>query len=150
MRSNGGVGWTGREAVKAIMAYRLSDTYKVSNLQVNGDRVTWSEHVTRNAGAPPTPGAGRTSAAVFDEEVEAIVSGGRISLLVTIVGGRPGAFDGQQLGVGSSTDLLVPLCVLVLVAAAVLIWPAAPGWRAPVRAQGQLMSGLREYVARRG
>src|SRR5262245_43748061 len=63
MRSSLGVGWTGREAVKAIMAYRLTDTYKVGDLHVNGDRVSWSEHVTRNAGAPPTPGVGRSPAA---------------------------------------------------------------------------------------
>jgi hypothetical protein len=150
MRSSLGVGWTGRDAVKAIMAYRLTDTYKVGDLHVSGDRVTWSEHVTRNAGAPATPGVGRSPAAVFDEDVEAVVTGGRIAILTTFVGGGSGAFDAPQFGVGSSADVLLPLSVLVLVATAVLVWPTAPAWRAPMRRDGHLMNGLREYVARRG
>ena len=150
MRSSQGVGWSGREAVKAIMAFRLTDTYVVGDLHVNGDRVSWTEHVTRNTGAPPTPGGGR-GPANFDEEVEAVVVGGRIASLTTYVGGaRP---DAQALAVGSAaTDLLVPLSVLLLVAAAVLVWPSSiSGWRTPaVAPTHQLMNGLREYVARRG
>jgi hypothetical protein len=151
MRGAQAAGWTGREAVRAIMAYRLTDTYVVGDLHVSGDRVSWSEHVTRNTGAPPTPGAGRAGTTNFDQEVEALVVGGRIASLTTFIGGaKP---DAQVLSTGSpTTDLLAPLCILVLVAAAVLVWPTSTAdWRAPaVGSSHQLMNGLREYVARRG
>src|SRR5512132_3724937 len=47
MRSSLGVGWSGREAVRAIMAYRLTDAYTVGELRVIGNHVVWSEHVRR-------------------------------------------------------------------------------------------------------
>jgi hypothetical protein len=148
MRSSQGVGWTGREAVKAVMAYRLTDTYVVGELHVHGDRVSWSQHVTRTTGSPPTPGAGRAGPTNFDEEVEALVVGGRIASLTTYAGGaRP---EAQVLSAGTpTTDLLVPLSVLVLVAAAVLVWPSGAALRVD-RGEHVLMNGLREYVARRG
>ena len=70
MRSSLGVGWTGRDAVRAIMAYRLTDAYTVGDLRVVGNRVVWSEHVRRSVSGSPI--------ANFDEDVEAIVVGGRI------------------------------------------------------------------------
>jgi hypothetical protein len=151
MRSSQGVGWTGREAVRAIMAYRITDNYTVGDLHVSGDRVTWSEHVTRVPQAPPSPGAGRAPA-IFDEDVEAVIVGGRIASLTTSVAGVQRA-DSRLSGAPSiATSLLVPLLVLVLVASAVLIWPTGSSMRvaSASAANGRLMSQLREYVARRG
>ena len=47
MRSSLGVGWSGPEAVRAIMAYRMSDSYTVRDLRAVGNRVIWTEHVHR-------------------------------------------------------------------------------------------------------
>ena len=60
LSSNIGMSAVGRDAVRAIMAARITDTYVVDNLRVTGERVTWSQHVRRTAmGSPPT---------TFDEE----------------------------------------------------------------------------------
>ena len=45
---------------------------------------------------------------------------------------------------------LVPLCILLLVAAAVMVWPSAEPVPAHPAAGSHLLDGLREYVARRG
>ncbi|HLZ25780.1 MAG TPA: hypothetical protein VKV73_00490 [Chloroflexota bacterium] len=141
MRSSLGVGWSGRDAVRAIMASRLADTYVVGDMRAVGNRVVWTEHVLRSvAGA---------QVANFDEDVEAIVVGGRIGSMVTYVGGahpQPAEATGQ---VSVSLDLLAPLGTLLLVAAAVLVWPHAP-LQSRRTASGQLLEGLRAYVARRG
>ena len=39
---------------------------------------------------------------------------------------------------------------MLLVAAAVLVWPSGQPARSTRTANGQLLAGLREYVARRG
>jgi hypothetical protein len=142
MRSSLGVGWSGRDAVRAIMAYRLADAYTVGDLRVVGNRVIWSEHVRRSVSGSPT--------ANFDEDVEATVVGGRIGSMVTYVGGahpQPTEMTGQF---SVSLDLLAPLGTLLLVAAAVLVWPQAAPMQPRRTASGQLLAGLRDYVARRG
>ena len=115
VRSSLGVSWAGREAIQAIMAYRLTDDYTVQNVQVGGNRVTWSEHVRRGATGGATVN--------FDEDVEAVVVGGRITSMVTYVGSsRP------QLTVAPSppaNDPFLPLSVLLLVAGAVMAWPSS-------------------------
>ena len=135
--------------MRTIISGRLTDNYLVTDVLVSGDRVSWSERVTRNTGAPPTPGAGRTPPTVFDQEVEVVVVDGRIARLTMFAAGaRPTASGAVSGWASPGRDLLVPLSVLVLVAAAVLVWPTAP---LPEREhQGQLIRGLREYVARRG
>jgi MFS superfamily sulfate permease-like transporter len=80
----------------------------------------------------------------------ATVVGGRIGSMVTYVGGshpQPIETTGQ---LSVSLDLLAPLGTLLLVAAAVLIWPQAAPMQPRRAASGQLLAGLREYVARRG
>jgi hypothetical protein len=143
MRSSLGVGWSGRDAVRAIMAYRLSDAYTVGDLRVVGNRAVWSEHVRRSvAGAP---------IANFDEDVEAIVADGRIDSMVTYVGGsHPAPLVEASVPFSVSLDLLAPLCILLLVAAAVLVWPQATPLQPRRAATGHLLAGLRDYVARRG
>jgi hypothetical protein len=143
MRSSLGVGWSGREAVRAIMAYRLTDAYTVGELRVEGNRVVWSEHVRRTVSGSPT--------ASFDEDVEAIVVGGRIGSLITYVGGSHPTMPvpaSQPFSV--SLDLLVPLSILLLVTAAVMVWPQTTPLRPRRAPNGQLLAGLRDYVARRG
>jgi hypothetical protein len=143
MRTSLGVGWSGRDAVRAIMSYRLTDTYSVSDMRVAGHRATWSEHVRRSVAGSPF--------AVFDEEVEAIVVDGHITSLVTYVGGaHPAAAvePAPQLSVG--TDLLVPFSILVLVATAVMVWPPPVSVQTRRVTSGHLLNGLRDYVARRG
>jgi hypothetical protein len=150
MHSSVGVGWTGREAVRAIMAYRITDSYSVGDIHVSGDHVSWTEHVTRVPQTAPSPGAGRP-AAMFDEDVDAVVVGGRITSMTTYVGGVQRGSQSATIAANSVTaNLLVPLLVLVLVAAAVLIWPTGSSVRVPSAANGRLMGQLREYVARRG
>ena len=141
LRSSVGVGWTGRDAVRTIMASRLGDTFTVGQVRVAGDHVTWSEHVRRGGGAVGT---------IFDQEVEAIVVGDHIARLETFVAGtHPVA--AESVPVAFNADLLVPLGVLLLVALAVLVWPpprpAPGGWPGQ---HGYLLSGLREYMQRRG
>jgi hypothetical protein len=124
------------------MAYRLTDAYTVGDLRVTGNRVVWSEHVRRSVSGSPI--------ANFDEDVEAIVVGGRIGSMVTYVGGshpQPVEATGQF---SVSLDLLAPLGTLLLVAAAVLVWPQATPMQPRRAASGQLLAGLRDYVARRG
>jgi hypothetical protein len=148
LRSSVGIGWSGRDAVRGIIAYRLSDTYTVGTVNVVGKRATWSENVRRTvAGSPP---------AIFDEAIEVTIEGGRIARLVTYVGdarllstllAESGATGTSPT---STRDLVVPLAVLVLVASSVLVWPervAQPAQHAP---HARLLAGLREYVARRG
>ena len=142
LRTSLGVSWAGRDAVRAIMAYRLADDYTVDEVHGAGNRVTWTEHVRRSvAGAQPV---------VFDEDVEALLVGGRIASLVTYVGGsHPPPLSPTTSQVSPRTNLLVLLSVLVLVAGAVLVWP--PPAEEPMRrvGDGRLLAGLREYVARR-
>jgi len=142
MRSSLGVGGTGRDAVRAIMAARLANAYTVGDLRVEGNQVVWSEHVRRNVWGAPV--------ANFDEDVVATVVGGRISSLVTYVGGaHPPTVAAPKL-VSLSTDVLVPLGTLLLVAAAVLAWPQTPPLQPRRTTTGHLLAGLRDYVARRG
>jgi hypothetical protein len=143
MRSSLGIGWSGRDAVRAIMAYRLTDAYTVGELRVVGNHVIWSEHVRRSVSGSPV--------ASFDEDVEAIVTGGRIHSLVTYVGGSHPTLPTESTApLSLSIDLLAPLTILILVAAAVLVWPQ-PTPLQPRRAPtGHLLQGLRDYVARRG
>jgi hypothetical protein len=144
IRSSLGVGWTGRDAVRAIMAYRLTDTYTlISDVRVVGNHAIWSEHVRRSVAGSP--------AAVFDEDVEAVVNGGRIASLETFVGGAHPTLAGQPVQRVAMADLFVPLTTLFLVAGAVLAWPsstAAPSTSYPISTH--LIDGLRDYVARRG
>jgi SnoaL-like domain len=143
MHSSLGVGWTGRDAVRAIMAYRLTDTYTVGDLHVSGNRATWTEQVRRVvAGSPP---------ATFEEDVEAVVEGGRIASLVTYMGGsHPSATVEATPQLSPTTDLLVPISIALLMAA-VLVWPPAETpFDARRAATGHLLNGLRDYVARRG
>lgn len=144
MRSSLGIGWSGRDAVRAIMAYRLTDAYTVGEVRGVGNRVVWSEHVRRSVSGSPI--------ASFDEDVEAIVSGGRIHSLVTYVGGAHPTLPAESTApVSHSVDLLASLAILFLVAAAVLVWPQPTTRLAPGRAStGHLLAGLRDYVARRG
>jgi uncharacterized protein (TIGR02246 family) len=145
MRTSLGISWSGREAVKAIMAYRLSDEYTVANVRVVGDRATWSEHVRRAVIGSP--------AANFDEDVEAVVVGGRISSMVTYVGGAHSSAVELEAPtpLATSGNVLVPLSVLLLVMAAVMVWPSAEPLPAQRTPNGHvLLDGLREYVARRG
>jgi hypothetical protein len=143
MRTSMGVSWSGREAVRAVMAYRLNDEYSVSKVEVVGNHATWTEHVFRRVvGAP---------AAFFDEDVDAIVVGGRIASMMTSIGGAQStAGSGRSAPVSASTDVVVPLTIMLLVAAAVLVWPSCQPRSATRTANGQLLAGLREYVARRG
>jgi hypothetical protein len=143
MRSSLGVGWTGRDVVRAIMSYRLLDTYTVGDRTVYGNRVIWSEHVRR--------GVAGSLSANFDEDVEAVVGGGHILSLVVYVGGTHPPLPTELSPAPSpSTSLLVPISILLLVAGAVLIWPPSTPLAAPRPANGHLLSGLREYVDRRG
>jgi len=143
LSSSIGMSAVGRDAVRAIMAARITDTYVVDNLRVTGERVSWSQHVRRTAmGSPPT---------TFDEEIEAVVHDGRISSMVTITGGvQPSTAtdSAAQLWVGA--NMLVSLSVLALVAAAVLIGTSASPIHAKWAPTGHLIDGLRDYVARRG
>jgi hypothetical protein len=86
----------------------------------------------------------------FDEDVEATVVGGRINSMVTYVGG----FHPPLVEVASqppvSADLLAPLGTLLLVVAAVLVWPSATPLQPRRVMTGHLLRGLRDYVARRG
>jgi hypothetical protein len=143
MRSSLGVGWSGRDVIRVIMSYRLLDSYTVSDVRAVGNRVIWSEHVRRGAAGSLT--------ATFDEDVEAIVVGGRIGSMVIYVGGThptPLSEPTPQLSAGA--NLLLPLSILLLVAGAVMVWPPTTALHAPRPANGQLLSGLRDYVARRG
>ena len=149
LKSSQGINWSGRDAVRAIMAYRLLDTYTLGDRHVAGDTVTWTEHVRRTvaAGAPP---------ANFDEDVEATVARGRIKSLVTYLGGmrRPASIAATAPVTASATaperppnPLVLPLSIALLVLA-VLIWPRAsaeprPPRRAP---SGALLDGLRRYA----
>lgn len=143
MRSSLGVGWSGRDAVRAIMAYRLTDAYTVGEMRVVGNHVIWSEHVRRSVSGSPM--------ANFDEDVEAIVVGGRIGSMETYVSGAHPTLPAEANAQFSvSLDLLAPLSVLLLVAAAVLVWPQATPLQPQNAATGHLLAGLREYVARRG
>jgi limonene-1,2-epoxide hydrolase len=142
IRTSLGIAWAGRDQVRAIVAYRLTDTYTVGEMRIAGNRATWSEHVRRSVAGSPV--------AMFDEDVEAVVMDGHITSLMTYVGGAhpPSAVDEAK---PARLDLLVPLSTLVLVAAAVMVWPAPPPpLHAPRVASGQLLNGLRDYVARRG
>ncbi|MDQ6673295.1 MAG: hypothetical protein M3069_21570 [Chloroflexota bacterium] len=143
LRSSLGVAWSGRDAVRAIMTYRLTDAYTVGEVRVVGNHVIWSEHVRRSVSGSPI--------ANFDEEVEAVVLGGRIGSLQTYVAGAhptpPVAATSQSQ---VSLDLLAPLGALFLVAAAVLVWPHATPTPPPRPATHHLLAGLREYVDRRG
>jgi limonene-1,2-epoxide hydrolase len=144
MRTNLGVSWAGREAVRAVMAYRINDEYTVSKVEVVGNHATWSEHVFRRVvGAP---------AAFFDEDVDAVVVGGRIASIMTFIAGaaKPNAVLTRPAPLSTSTDLVVPLGIMLLVAAAVLVWPSGQPPRSTRATDGQLLAGLREYVARRG
>jgi hypothetical protein len=143
MRSSLGVGWTGRDAVRAIMAYRLTDTYTlIGDVRVVGNRAIWSERVRRGIAGSPV--------AVFDEDVEAIVQGGRITSLETFVGGAHPSSGIQPVQRSALTDLFVPLTTLFLVAGAVLAWPASGGVPTPYPVGTHLIDGLRDYVAIRG
>jgi len=146
LRSSQGINWSGRDAVRAIMAYRLLDTYTLGDRYVVGDTVTWTEHVRRTvaAGSPP---------ANFDEDVEATVVRGRIKSLVTYLGGmrlpepmtaRVTAPATAQAPAPAPNPLVLPLSIALLVLA-VLIWPrtAAEPRRAP---SGALLDGLRRYA----
>ena len=151
LHSSLGVGWTGREAVRTIIAYRLNDAYVVGDLHVRGNRVAWAEHVTRAPDGTRQITGAASGPAVYDQEVEAVVVGGRIVSLITYLGGARPAIDTVAADVVSPPgDLLVPLSVLVLVATSVLVWPSADRIRPAVPKTGHLMSGLQEYVARRG
>lgn len=142
MRTSLGVSWSGREAVRAVMAYRLNDEYTVDKVEVVGNHATWSEHVFRRVvGAP---------AAFFDEDVDAIVVGGRIASMMTSIGGAQSNAGRRSAPMAASTDIMVPLTIMLLVAAAVLVWPSSPPQRQTRTPNGQLLAGLREYVARRG
>jgi hypothetical protein len=143
MRTSLGVSWSGREAVRAVMAYRLNDEYSVSKVEVVGNHATWTEHVFRRVvGAP---------AAFFDEDVDAIVIGGRIaSMMTSIANAQSSAGSGRPAPLSASTDIVVPLMIMLLVAAAVVAWPSGRPERSTRTANGQLLAGLREYVARRG
>jgi hypothetical protein len=144
MRSSLGVGWTGRDAVRAIMAYRLTDTYALSSdVRAVGDRAIWTEHVRRGVAGSP--------AAVFDEDVEAIVVNGRIASLITYGGGAHPTLAGESVEGPALANLFVPLTTLFLVAGAVLAWPPATGvQQTPAPLSTHLIDGLRDYVARRG
>jgi hypothetical protein len=143
MRSSLGVGWSGREAVRAIMAYRLTDAYTVGELRVIGNHVVWSEHVRRTVSGSPI--------ANFDEDVEAIVVGGRIGSMITYVGcSHPALPTESSQPFSVSIDLLAPLSILLLVTAAVMVWPQATPLQPRRAASGQLLAGLRDYIARRG
>ena len=145
LRSSQGIYWSGRDAVRAIMVYRLQDTYTVSDRKTVGNRVTWTEHVARPIafGAPP---------ANFDEDVEATVVDGRIASLVTSLGGARALQLKETVPapaeVPLSTQLLAPLSI-VLIVLAILVWP--PREAAPPRPSqtGHLLRGLRAYVDRR-
>src|SRR5712691_6639278 len=143
MRSSLGVGWTGRDAVRAIMAYRLTHTYTlIGDVRVVGNRAIWSEQVRRGVAGSP--------AAVFDEDVEAIVDGGRIVSLETFVGGAHPTLAGAPGQRSAIADLFVPITTLLLVAGAVLAWPTSSGAQTPYPVSTHLIDGLRDYVARRG
>jgi hypothetical protein len=143
MRSSLGVGWTGRDAVRAIMAYRLTDTYTlISDVRVVGNRAVWSEQVRRGVAGSP--------AAVFDEDVEAIVDRGRIVSLETFVGGSHPTLAAEPVQRSALADLFVPLTTLCLVAGAVLAWPSSGGVQTRYPVSTHLIDGLRDYVARRG
>ena len=142
MRSTLGVGWSGRDAVRAVMSSRLTDAYTVGDLRVLGNRVVWTEHVRSTV-----PGSPMGS---FDEDVEATVVGGRIDSMVTYVGGSHPPLVEVTSQPPVSVDLLAPLGTLLLVAAAVLVWPQATPLQPRRAATGHLLQGLRDYVARRG
>jgi hypothetical protein len=145
LRSSVGVNSIGRDAVRAVIAARITDSYTIDNLRASGERVTWSQHVRRNTLGTQAPPA------TFDEEIEAVVRDDHIASMVTYANGAhpsPAAETSTRFWV--SSDLLVPLGVLVLVAAAVLVGTStAPVQtkRAPTLA---MLDGLRNYVARRG
>jgi hypothetical protein len=70
---------------------------------------------------------------------------------VTYVGGAHPAPQPQLAQTFSvSLDLLAPLSILLLVAAAVLVWPQSAPLRPRRAPSGHLLEGLRAYVARRG
>ena len=143
MRSSLGVGWTGRDAVRAIMAYRLTDTYTlIGDVRVVGNRAIWSEQVRRGVAGSP--------AAVFDEDVEAIVDSGRIVSLETFVGGAHPTLASAPVQRSALADLFVQITTLLLVAGAVLAWPTSSGAQTPYPVSTHLIDGLRDYVARRG
>jgi hypothetical protein len=138
LRSSQGINWSGRDAVRAIMAYRLLDTYTLGDRHVVGNTVTWTEHVRRTiaSGSPP---------ANFDEDVEAVVVRGRIKSLVTYLGGmRLPPTVTATVPEPAPNPLVLPLSIALLVLA-VLIWPraAAEPRRVP---SGALLSGLRRYA----
>lgn len=141
LRSGRGINWPGRDAVRAIMAYRIMDTYTVGERHVSGDTVSWSEHVRRTvaAGGPPT---------TFDEDVTATVSGGHIKILVTSLGGprvEPTVDVPAQPASRPVTPLLLPLSLALLILA-VLVWPWGAG-TAPRRVpSGHLLVGLQRYA----
>lgn len=140
LRSSQGINWSGRDAVRAIMAYRIQDTYIVGERHVSGDTVTWAEHVRRSiaSGSPP---------ANFDEQVEATVTGGRIQSLVTYLGARRAQVTSDTATtepVSPAASLLLPASIVLLVLA-VMVWPAGSG--APHRASsGRLLVELRRYA----
>jgi hypothetical protein len=145
MRTTLGVTWVGRDAVRALMAYRLADSYAVGELQVTGNKASWTEHVRRAvSGSQP---------AAFDQDVEATVVDDRITSLATYNrGSRPTAQASLETSAQPirGADLLVPAATLLLIGAMVLLWPTRPRLEVRARPQGQLLAGLREYVARRG
>jgi hypothetical protein len=143
IRTSLGVGWTGREAARAIMAYRLSDSYTVGDLYVAGNRATWTEQVRRSVAGSPV--------STFEEDVEAVVDGGRIASLATFVGGARAAPAVEPVAqLSPNVDLLAPLSILLFMAA-VMVWPPSETSLDARRvASGHLLNGLRDYVARRG
>jgi hypothetical protein len=147
IHSSRGINWSGRDAVRAIMAYRLLDSYSVGERHVSGNIVTWTEHVRRalTSGGPP---------ANFDEDVEATVGGGHIKRLVTSLGAVRAAGQPLAEGIAPSptpaertspvTPLVVPLSIGLLILA-VLVWPWSENEvrRVP---SGRLLVGLRRYA----
>jgi len=140
LRSSQGVNWSGRDAVRAIMAYRLQDTYTLGDRHVSGDTVTWAEHVRRTV-------SGATPPANFDEEVEATVVGGHIQRLVTYLGGRRGASAAAASGepITLSVPWVLPLSLGLLLFAAV-VWPRSQSRLPPRQSNGQMLLALRRYA----
>jgi hypothetical protein len=91
------------------------------------------------SGAPP---------ANFDEDVEATVVAGRITRLVTYLGGMRAQEPSPPLAEPTSplAPLLVPLSIGLLVLA-VLVWPGSMETESAPRPRGnQLISGLQRYA----
>jgi hypothetical protein len=144
LRSSQGINWSGRDAVRAIMAYRLQDTYTVGDRHVSGNTVTWAEHVRRTvaAGSPP---------ANFDEDVEATVVDGHIQSLVTYLGTRRAPAAPAAVGepITPAVPWVLPVSVGLVVFAA-LIWPTSRSSVPPRQSSGRLLVGLRRYAESHG